>query len=154
MQREHKEEIPLCDVSGFRIGVVAARFNHEVTDKLLAGAREELLRKGVREENIRTVRVAGCAEIPSALQVLAEAKKYDALVALGAIIRGETPHFEYVAKIVSEGILRVSLDYKITVGFGILTTHTEEQAMARLGVAKHAALAPLEVACLKKEKSR
>ena len=151
MQRkEHSEEIPLCDVSNFRVGIVVARFNHEVTDKLLETALEELEKRGDRKDHIEVVLVAGCVEILLALQILGGEKKYDALVAFGVIIRGETPHFDYVAKIVSEGILRVSLDKNIPIGFGILTTHTEEQAIARIGTARHAVAAPLELVCLKR----
>jgi len=152
MQNGERDNVELCDVSGFRVGVVAARFNRQIADKLLANAREELTHLGIVEKNIRVVRVAGSVEIPLALQLLAETNQYDALVALGVVIRGETPHFDYVCKITSEGVLRVTLDHKIPVGFGVLTLTDEAQAWERVKSASHAVRAALELACLKKNK--
>ncbi|RJQ28642.1 6,7-dimethyl-8-ribityllumazine synthase [Candidatus Parcubacteria bacterium] len=155
MQRHEKErDVKLCNVAGFRVGIVASRFNREVTNALLREASKELAARGVKGANITLLRVNGSVEIPLALQLLAKKKRYHALVALGAIIKGETPHFEYVSKIVSEGILRVTLDYGMPVGFGILTTFNEFQAKKRVHVGADAVRAALELACHKKTVGR
>ncbi len=116
----------------YRVGIVVAQFNSELTGRLLSNARRVLTRYRVPAKNVRVVRAAGCVEIPLLLQALARENKYDCLVALGAIIRGETAHFEYVSKIVSEGVLRVMLDHNIPVGFGVLTLNDPAQAKTRL----------------------
>ncbi len=151
MQRKEKhKDMQTTNLAGLRVGIVAARFNREITDKLLETAKQELKNRGVRAQDVRTVRVAGSVEIPFALQILAKSKKYDFLVALGAVIRGETPHFDYVCKIASEGVLHVMLDYEIPVGFGILTTDNLSQAKKRISAANHAVLAAGELATIKK----
>ena len=147
---ENNSDVKLCNVSSFRVGIVAARFNREITDALLVSAEEELQANGVQKSNIKVVSVPGSVEIPSALQMLAERKDYDCLIALGAVIKGETPHFDYVCKIASEGVLRVMLDYKIPVGFGVITTLNVQQAKERIGSGKSAVRAALELACMKK----
>ena len=152
MQGNDDKEFHIRNASRMRVGIVAARFNQAITGKLLAAAKEELNKFKVKEKNIAVLRVAGSIEIPFALQMLARTKKYDCLVALGAVIKGETPHFDYVCKIASEGVLRVMLDYHIPVGFGILTALHEGQAWARVKAAGHAVRAALELASLKKEK--
>ena len=113
------------------IGIVQARFNEPITNALAAACRAELLALGVQEKHIDHVIVPGALEVPVALQAMAEKSKYDALIALGCIIRGETYHFELVANESSAGISRVALDYQLPVANAILTTETLEQAIAR-----------------------
>ena len=113
------------------IGIVQARFNEAVTHALAQACTAELLRLGVPEKNIDLVLVPGALEIPVALMAMAEKLKYDALVALGCIIRGETYHFELVANESGAGVSRVALDYQVPVANAILTTENLEQAMAR-----------------------
>ncbi len=114
-----------------QIGIVQARFNEGITEALAAACREELLALGVQEKNIRHVRVPGALEVPLALQALAEQDEYDALIALGCIIRGETYHFELVANESGAGVTRVSLDTQTPIANAILTTENLEQAVAR-----------------------
>ena len=116
---------------GLRIGIVQARFNESVTEALARACKGELLALGVAETDIGHVLVPGALEIPLALQALAEKGGYDALVALGCIIRGETYHFELVANESAAGVTRVSLDYRLPVANVILTTETMQQAIAR-----------------------
>ncbi|KAF1046851.1 6,7-dimethyl-8-ribityllumazine synthase [Xylophilus sp.] len=113
------------------IGIVQARFNEGITSALAAAARAELLALGVQEKHIDHVLVPGALEVPVALQALAERDRYDALIALGAIIRGETYHFELVANESGAGVTRVSLDYRLPIANAILTTENLEQAIAR-----------------------
>jgi 6,7-dimethyl-8-ribityllumazine synthase len=114
-----------------QIGIVQARFNEGITEALAAACREELLALGVQDKNIRHVRVPGALEVPLALQALAEQDEYDALIALGCIIRGETYHFELVANESGAGVTRVSLDTQTPIANAILTTENLEQAVAR-----------------------
>lgn len=119
------------DASQWKIGIVVAQFNREITESLLGSALERAGQYNIPSENITVIKVAGCAEIPLALQLLTDSGDYTALLAIGCVIRGETPHFDYVNKFVCEGILRVTLDNKIPVGFGILTCDSIAQAKAR-----------------------
>ena len=116
---------------GLSIGIVQARFNQGVTDAIAVACKGELLALGVADEDIDHVLVPGALEIPVALQALAEKGHYDALVALGCIIRGETYHFELVANEAAAGVSRVSLDYRLPIANVILTTENIEQAIAR-----------------------
>ncbi len=116
-----------------RIGIVVARFNTAITDKLLAGATQTLRGYGVAVADITVVRVPGAFEIPLAAKVLARTERYDGLVALGAVIRGDTPHFDYVAGACARGIAQVGLEYAIPIAFGVLTVDTVEQAVERSG---------------------
>jgi 6,7-dimethyl-8-ribityllumazine synthase len=116
---------------GLRIGIVQARFNASVTDALARACRGTLLELGVLEKDIAHVLVPGALEIPLALQALAEKGGYDALVALGCVVRGETYHFELVANESAAGVTRVSLDYRLPIANVILTTENMEQAIAR-----------------------
>ena len=118
---------------GTRFGITVARFNSFISDRLLDGALDTLTRHGADNTNIEVVRVPGAFEMPLALKAMAESKKYDALIALGCVIRGETPHFEYVAGECSRGVSQVSLQYHLPVGFGVLTVDTIEQAIERAG---------------------
>jgi 6,7-dimethyl-8-ribityllumazine synthase len=118
---------------GYRFGLVVSRFNGFITEQLLAGALDGLRRHGVREEDIDVLKVPGAFEIPVAAKRLAALNRYHALICLGAVIRGATPHFEYVAGEVSKGIANVALDTGVPCIFGILTTETIEQAIERAG---------------------
>ncbi|MGB9429752.1 MAG: 6,7-dimethyl-8-ribityllumazine synthase [Gammaproteobacteria bacterium] len=138
---------------GVRVAIVAARFNGFVVDKLVSAALETVRAHGIREENLTLVRVPGAFEIPLAVKKLAVGGQHDVVIALGAIIRGETPHFDYVAGECARGLMQVMLDTGVPVGFGVLTCDTVEQAMARAGGAAgnkgaDAALAALEMANL------
>ncbi len=113
------------------IGIVQARFNTGITDALATACKTELLRLGVAEKRITLVQVPGALEVPIALQALAEKLKFDALIALGCIIRGETYHFELVANESGAGVSRVALDFQIPVANAILTTENMDQAVAR-----------------------
>ena len=118
---------------GLKFALVVSRFNSFITERLLEGALDSLRRKGVREEDLTVIRVPGAWEIPLAAKRLAQAGAYDAVICLGAVIRGSTPHFDYVAAEVSKGIAMVSLESGVPVAFGILTTDTLEQAIERAG---------------------
>jgi 6,7-dimethyl-8-ribityllumazine synthase len=118
---------------GLRIGVAVARFNQAVTDRLLAGALEALPRHGVADDAIDVATVPGAFELPLCAQRLAATGRYDAIVCLGAVVRGETPHFDYVAAEAARGIGEVARRADVPVAFGVLTTDTVEQALARAG---------------------
>ncbi|MGH2332013.1 6,7-dimethyl-8-ribityllumazine synthase [Thermoanaerobacter mathranii] len=118
---------------GKKFGIVVSRFNEFITNKLLEGALDALKRHGALNENIEIAWAPGAFEIPLIAKKMAESKRYDAVIALGAVIRGETPHFDYVANEVSKGIAKISLDTEVPVIFGVLTTDTIEQAIVRAG---------------------
>jgi 6,7-dimethyl-8-ribityllumazine synthase len=119
--------------AGLRFAIVRSRFNEEVTKRLLEGALDALRKGGARDEAIDVVFVPGAFEIPLVASRLARSRRYDAILCLGAVIRGETPHFEYISAEVTRGIARVSYDYGMPVIFGVLTTDSDEQADARSG---------------------
>lgn len=116
-----------------RVGIVAARFNEFITSKLLGGAVDALTRHEVKEQNIEVAWVPGAFEIPLIAAKMAKSKKYDAVICLGAVIRGSTTHYDYVCSEVSKGIAHVSLNSEIPVMFGVLTTENIEQAIERAG---------------------
>ena len=118
---------------GMKVGIVAARFNEIIVNKLLGGAIDGLVRHGVKEDNITAAWVPGAFEIPTIAKKMAESKKYDAVIALGTVIRGQTSHYDYVCNEVSKGVAQVSLETGIPVLFGIVTTENIEQAIARAG---------------------
>lgn len=118
---------------GRRIGVVVSRFNEIVTEQLLAGALEGLARGGVDDGHIEVARVPGAWEIPGALRRFGYSGRFDALIALGAVIRGDTPHFDYVCRGVADGVAEVGAETELPVIFGVLTTDTLEQALERAG---------------------
>ena len=118
---------------GMKVGIVAARFNEFITSKLLSGAMDGLLRHEVREEDVHVAWVPGAFEIPVIAAKMARSGKYDAVICLGAVIRGSTSHYDYVCAEVSKGIATVSLQSQIPVLFGVLTTDTIEQAIERAG---------------------
>jgi 6,7-dimethyl-8-ribityllumazine synthase len=139
--------------AGLRFAVIASRFNDFVVDRLLAGALDALRRHGAEEANVTVVRTPGSLEMPLLAKRLAKSGRYDALVAVGAVIRGGTPHFEYVASEVTKGLAQVALETGIPIGFGVLTTDTIEQAIERAGTKAgnkgfDAALSAIEMANL------
>ena len=143
------------DGQGLRVCVVVARWNSFITDKLLSGAVSALREHGLGEDSITVARVPGAFEVPSAARWAADSGRFDAVVGLGAVIRGETAHFEYVAGGAAEGISRVTLGTGVPVIFGVLTVDTVEQALSRVGgkdghKGEEAALAAIEMANLRK----
>jgi 6,7-dimethyl-8-ribityllumazine synthase len=126
-----KGEAGRMDGKELVIGIVQARFNQGVTNTLAKACWDELLARGVQEKNIDHVQVPGALEVPTALQAMAEKGGYDALIALGCIIRGETYHFELVANESAAGVTRVALDYQLPIANAILTTENMDQAIAR-----------------------
>jgi 6,7-dimethyl-8-ribityllumazine synthase len=135
--------------AGLRVGLVASRFNPEIVAKLLGTARAELARLGVRKEDVTEASVAGALEIPLALQWMAQSGRFDALVAIGAVIRGETYHFEVVANESARGVMDVTLEFGIPVANGVLTTEDEAQALARADKGAEAARVAIEMARLR-----
>ncbi len=131
MQGAEKGTAEALDGKKLHIGIVQARFNESITNALADACRKELMALGVREKHIDHVTVPGALEVPLALQAMAERDEYDALIALGCIIRGETYHFELVANESGAGVTRIGLDYKLPIANAILTTENLEQAIAR-----------------------
>jgi 6,7-dimethyl-8-ribityllumazine synthase len=129
----HVIEGNLVVPEGARFGLVATRFNHFIVDRLVEGANDALLRHGARSDAIMLVRVPGAWELPFAVRRLASSKKVDAVIALGAVIRGATPHFEYIATETAKGIAAAAAASAIPVVFGVLTTDTIDQAVERAG---------------------
>ncbi|MCC8109187.1 MAG: 6,7-dimethyl-8-ribityllumazine synthase [Planctomycetes bacterium] len=119
--------------AGMKTAIVVARFNSFITERLVEGAVDALNRHGAKEDDTTIIRVPGSFEIPVACRAAIESGKFDAVIALGAVIRGSTPHFDYVAAEVAKGLGHLSLDSKIPVVFGVLTTDTIEQAIERAG---------------------
>ncbi len=141
---------------GLTFGIVAARFNDFITSRLLDGALDALQRHGVAESDIEIVKVPGSYEIPLAAKMMARSKKYSAVICLGAVIRGATPHFEYVSAEVSKGVAAVSMETGLPVIFGVLTTDTIEQAIERAGTKSgnkgwDAAISAIEMANVMKQ---
>lgn len=124
-------------LAGKKIAIVVTRWNTFIVDRLLAGAKQHLLENGISEDNIHIIICPGAYEIPLTCKHVAESKKYDAIITLGAVIRGGTPHFEYVAGECSSGVMRVGLDTGIPVAFGVLTVDNEQQALERCGVGEN-----------------
>jgi 6,7-dimethyl-8-ribityllumazine synthase len=141
------------NVRDARFCVIAARFNDRIVEDLVRGSLDALKRHGVAESSIDVVRVPGAFELPLAARKVAKLRHYDGIVALGVVIRGGTPHFEYVCGECAAGLSRVSLEFEVPIGFGVLTCDTVDQAIERSGV-KHgnkgadAALATLEMVSL------
>lgn len=143
------------DATGMKFAVVVARFNAFITERLLAGATDALRRTGAATADIEIVRVPGAFELPSAAKMLAESGKYDALVALGCLLRGETAHYDVIVNEATRGIGEASLATGVPIGFGVLTCDTLEQAIDRAGLKMgnkgyEAAMAALELAALKR----
>lgn len=142
--------------TGCRFAIVVSRFNEEITSGLLSGARTTLLDAGVRDDDVTLVHVPGAFEIPVAALHLAETGRFDAVICLGCLIKGDTMHFEYIADAASHGIMNVSVTTGVPAAFGVLTALTEEQAMVRSGPGegnkgREAALAAIEMATLFKK---
>ena len=145
--------------AGTRFALVASRFNHFIVDRLLEGALDAIARHDGNLGDVTVVRVPGAWEIPAAVQRLAKSGKVDAIIAIGAVIRGSTPHFDYVAAEVTKGIASVSLDTGVPVAFGVLTTDTIEQSIERAGTKAgnkgwEAAMAAIEMVSLNAAFSR
>lgn len=126
-----REIVGVAGGAGLRIGIVVARFNAFVTEGLLAGALSELRDAGVADEDVTLVRVPGAFEVPLAARALADAGEVHGIVCLGAVIRGDTPHFDFVAGAATDGLRAMMLERGLPIGFGVLTTDTVEQALAR-----------------------
>jgi 6,7-dimethyl-8-ribityllumazine synthase len=141
---------------GKKFGIIVSRFNDFITKELVAGCLDTLVRHGAEDEDLKIVWVPGAFEIPTVAQKLANSKSYDALICLGTVIRGSTPHFEYIASEVAKGIARVSQDTGLPVIFGVITADTIEQAIERAGTkegnkGRDAALNAIEMANLLKQ---
>ena len=141
---------------GLRIGIVVARFNQFITQRLLEGAQEALARHGVREDDTLIVWVPGCFELPLVAKTMAQSQKYDSIVCLGAVIRGETTHYDMVAGQAASGINRAALDTGVPVMFGVVTTENIDQAINRAGgksgnLGYNAAVGAVEMGCLLRE---
>ena len=121
------------EAKGLKFALVASRFNSFITERLLSGAMDALIRAGASEEDIEVVKVPGSWEMPVIAAELARQKRHDGIICLGAVIRGETPHFDYVAGEAAKGLAHVSLESGIPIAFGVLTTNTLEQAIDRAG---------------------
>ncbi len=144
------------NAEGLKIGIIVARFNEFISTKLLGGSLDALIRHGARDEDIEVAWVPGAFEIPLVAKRMAASGKYDCVICLGCIIRGATPHFDYVAAESSKGIAQVAMKADCPVAFGVLTTETIEQAIERAGTKAgnkgwDAALAAVEMANLLKE---
>ncbi|OGL43050.1 MAG: 6,7-dimethyl-8-ribityllumazine synthase [Candidatus Schekmanbacteria bacterium RBG_16_38_11] len=121
------------DASGLKFAIILSRFNEFITGKLLEGCLDSLLRHGASDQHISIVKVPGSFEIPLVAQKVAETKNFDAIICLGAIIRGQTPHFEYIASEVTKGISSIQLKYGVPISYGIITSENIEQAIERAG---------------------
>lgn len=135
---------------GIKFGIIVSRFNEFMVQRLLEGALDAVVRHGGKKEDIEIVRVPGAYEIPLVAKAMAKSGRYDAIIALGVIIRGATPHFEYISSEVAKGIAQVQLETGMPIGFGIITADTIEQAIERAGSKAgnkgwHAALATIEM---------
>lgn len=131
MQQAQQADFGPFDASEWRLGIVVAQFNHHITEELYQSAVQRAVDYKIGPDAITAAKVAGSVEIPLILQKMATSGRFQALLAIGCVIKGDTPHFEYVCRLITDGVLRVQLDYSIPVGFGILTCLTEDQAMAR-----------------------
>ena len=144
------------NAKGMKFGIVVSRFNDFVCERLLAGALDVLVRNGAEDGDIEVLRVPGAFEIPQVARKMALAKKYDGVICLGAVIRGATPHFDYIAAEVSKGVAMIGQESEIPITFGVLTTDNQEQAIERAGSKAgnkgwDAALSAIEMANLYRE---
>jgi len=133
MQRNKKSNNKIINGEKLKIGIIVSKFNSDITEPMLLGALKILEKNKVKKENIKIVRVPGAFEIPLACQKLALSKKYDALIALGCVIKGETDHYYFISNETSRGIMDVMLKYNIPIGFGVITVNNLKQAQARSG---------------------
>jgi len=144
------------DATGLKAGIVASRFNEFIVSRLIDGALDALVRHGVSEDDITIVRVPGAFEIPQTVRLMARSGKHDLVIAIGAVIRGATPHFDFIGAQVAKGLAQLSMESSIPIGFGVLTTDTIEQAVERAGSkvgnrGAEAAMAAIEMANLFKQ---
>jgi len=149
----HKKIEGELNGAGLRFGVVVSRVNEFITSRLLDGALDALTRSGVQPDDVEIVRVPGSFEIPITAKKMAQMRRYDAIICLGALIKGETPHFDYLSAAVSQGVAQAALESGIPLSFGILTTNSLEQAIERAGAKQgnkgwEAAVAAIEMANL------
>jgi 6,7-dimethyl-8-ribityllumazine synthase len=121
------------DAKGLRVAVVASRFNNFISERLLEGALDALMRHGARDEDLQVVRVPGAFELPAVVKVLAASGRVDAIVVLGTLIRGGTPHFDLIAAEVWKGVAATSMEHQVAIGMGVITAETLEQAIERGG---------------------
>ena len=153
MRTTDQSTAPLGDASRLRTAIVVSRFNPEVTERLREGAVRALIEAGATDAGIDVFEVPGAFELPQAARAVAETGRFDAVICLGCVIRGETPHFEYISSAVAHGITAAAGDTGVPIAFGVLTTNTLEQAMARATEApdnkgREAAAAAIEMAAL------
>jgi 6,7-dimethyl-8-ribityllumazine synthase len=146
----------VLDASGLKVGLVASRFNDFVVSRLVAGAVDTLVRHGASENDMTIVKVPGAFEIPQVVSAMVRSGKHDMVVALGAVIRGSTPHFDYIAAEVTKGLAQIAMESTIPVSYGVLTTDTLEQAIERAGSkagnkGAEAAMAAIEMANIFKQ---
>jgi 6,7-dimethyl-8-ribityllumazine synthase len=151
--RQADREVPLSAAAGARFLLIVSRFNSAITDRLAAGAQAALAEAGASGDQVAMVSVPGAFELPQAARAAAESGRYDAIVCLGCVIRGETPHFEYISAAVAHGLMDAAGETGIPMAFGVLTTDTWDQAEARAGEGRdnkgfEAAAAALEMAAL------
>jgi 6,7-dimethyl-8-ribityllumazine synthase len=149
----HKKIEGELNGAGLRFGVVVSRANEFITGRLLDGALDALIRSGVQSDDIEIVRVPGAFEIPITAKKMAQMRRYDAIICLGALIRGETPHFDYLSTAVTQGVAQAALESGIPLLFGVLTTNSLEQAIERAGAKQgnkgwEAAIGAIEMANL------
>lgn len=135
MQKANQADFTAFDAHTWRLGIVVAQFNTDITDQLLQSALQRASDYKVPSSKIEVIKVAGAVEIPQVLQQMAKSGKYDVLLAIGCVIEGETAHFDYVCKFVTEGVLAVQLKYNMPIGFGVLAcrNHNQAEARAKLG---------------------
>lgn len=153
MKGTHREIDGELNGAGLRFGIVVSRVNEFVTARLLDGALDALARSGVQPEDIEVVRVPGSFEIPVTAKKMAQMRRYDAIVCLGALIQGETPHFNYLGTAVTQGVAQAALESGVPISFGVLTTNSLEQAIERAGAKQgnkgwEAGIAAIEMANL------
>lgn len=145
MKGGHSKNI-VFNASKYHVGIVQATFNNDITDKILEYTLNKLKEYKVSTKNITIHKVPGSVEIPVVLQAMVKSKKYDVLIAIGAVIKGKTDHYHFVAKFVTNGVLRVSLDNIISIGFAVLTTPNKKLAQERCSIGEEAVEAALQVA--------
>jgi 6,7-dimethyl-8-ribityllumazine synthase len=151
--RQAAAQVPLSAAAGARFALIVSRFNEVITTRLSDGARRALAEAGASESQIETVSVPGAYELPQAARAVAETGRFDAVICLGCVIRGETPHFEYICAAAADGLMAAAGETGIPMSFGVLTTDTWEQAEARAGAGRdnkgfEAAAAALDMAAL------